>query len=92
MTGFHGQNRAMIELSKDRGFISKLDRAEQKHGFATGMRSKVDGSGLVMITVTFYPETKFFVHDVLSVTPDYEYGPHRELTQDEWNATKSFLI
>jgi hypothetical protein len=92
MTGIHGQNRAMIESSKYRGFIAHLDRAETKHGLSTGMRMKTDGDGLVMVSATLYPKVKFHIQDVLQMSPTYVYGPHRDLTQEEWNATGDFLL
>lgn len=92
MTGIHGQNRAMIEELKNRGFIAQLDRAEKKHGFSTGMRTKADGFGVVMVSATFYPKVRFHIQDVVQVSPTYVYGPHRDLTQEEWNATMDFLL
>lgn len=91
MTGIHVQNRAMIEESKDRGYIAMLDRAEKKHGFKTGMRTRM-ADGMVMVSVTFYPSVKFHIQDVLQISPTYEYGPHRELTQEEWESTRDFLV
>jgi hypothetical protein len=69
-----------------------FDRAEKKHGFSTGMRTKADGSGLVMVSATFYPKVRFHIQDVVQVSPTYVYGPHRDLTQEEWNATRDFLL
>jgi hypothetical protein len=76
MTRIHGQNRTLIEESTDRVFIAQFDCAETKYGFSTGMRTKLDGGGLV----------------VLQVSPTFVYGPHRALTQEEWNATRDFLL
>jgi hypothetical protein len=56
------------------------------------MRTKADGSGLVMVSATFYPKVRFHIQDVVQVSPTYVYGPHRDLTQEEWNATRDFLL
>ena len=84
-----GQTRAMLEGHADRGQIAMLDRAEKSAGFRTGMRG-VEG-GLVMISIRFYPKKIFYIQDVLSFTPEHVYGPHRVLTQEEWEKTRDWL-
>lgn len=78
-----------MEYIADRDQIRALDRAEKAAGFQTGMRKL--GDGFVLVSVVFYPKVTFWIHDVLSRSPTYEFGPHRELTQEEWDRTSSFL-
>lgn len=86
---FHGQTRASMEHVADREQMNALDRAEKKSGFLTGIRRL--GKGMALVSVVFYPKTMFWVQDVVRMSPTYEYGPHRELTQEEWDRTSSFL-
>jgi basic membrane lipoprotein Med (substrate-binding protein (PBP1-ABC) superfamily) len=77
-----GTTRAEADIIKDPQLSRRLDAAEKKHGFVTGVRFS-DGKQHV-VSVAFYPKTKFHICDRMA---DGNFENSRELTQEEYDAT-----
>jgi hypothetical protein len=70
--------------------LARIRDAEKVSGFKTGMRFK--GDGRVMISITFYPSTKFWIQDVFDPSNDKGYGEARELTKEEYEMTEGLKL
>jgi len=70
--------------------VARVRAAEEKHGYRTGVRKIADGEGFrdIRISVSFYPDTKFWISDVV----DGKAENPRELTDEEYNASSGLKL
>jgi hypothetical protein len=77
-----GHTRATVELHGDPQLTGKLKRTEAKFGIETGVRFKDDGQFIV--SVSFYPEPKFFIQ---KMNKDNTLHEAEVLEQEEYEQT-----
>jgi hypothetical protein len=82
-----GTTQALAETAADAKLLRAVRKAEEKSGFKTGVRFSQTGQHIV--SVTFYPKTKFYIQDM---APDTSLEPARELTTEEFGLTWSLRL
>lgn len=85
-------NQSRLEI--ERAALKRIKAAEEKSPFKTGNWMAPDGQGgekMVEVTVTFYPEIKWWATDRTKFGGPLDPSTRRKLTLEEWQTFRSWL-